>query len=314
MGLQKCPDCGNQVSDQAPACPTCGRPIVATKAQTGTGSRLLGCLGLVALGSLLMIGFCVYTVSQLPRVPSAQTAAGGASTPATVEPVLELQSWTWGEQYSHAIAEGQVKNISIASLKNVQAQVSFFTADQTFISSADALLEFNPVLPGQSSPFKVIATWNPAMKKASVTFKTIFGPELAWRDKPKPSPSAKKGGAGAEKGAAGAEGGQLQRSKVPTKTIATIEFAEKSGRIVKLEITDTGVKTSTGEWVWCGEQERMSVGFPWLSVDGALFELADDATKLPDGNTSRFNVDRAYGLMTTTCEAWGKRFPGLRRQ
>jgi hypothetical protein len=26
MGLLKCPDCGNAVSDQAPSCPKCGRP------------------------------------------------------------------------------------------------------------------------------------------------------------------------------------------------------------------------------------------------------------------------------------------------
>jgi len=27
MALLKCPDCGNDVSDQAPACPHCGRPL-----------------------------------------------------------------------------------------------------------------------------------------------------------------------------------------------------------------------------------------------------------------------------------------------
>jgi hypothetical protein len=32
MGLLTCPDCGNAVSDQAPACPKCGRPQVAAQA------------------------------------------------------------------------------------------------------------------------------------------------------------------------------------------------------------------------------------------------------------------------------------------
>ncbi len=32
MALVKCPDCGKEVSDQAPACPNCGRPIAQTKA------------------------------------------------------------------------------------------------------------------------------------------------------------------------------------------------------------------------------------------------------------------------------------------
>ena len=29
MALVNCPDCSNQVSDSAPACPHCGRPIAA---------------------------------------------------------------------------------------------------------------------------------------------------------------------------------------------------------------------------------------------------------------------------------------------
>jgi hypothetical protein len=28
MALVKCVDCGNQISDRAPACPTCGAPLV----------------------------------------------------------------------------------------------------------------------------------------------------------------------------------------------------------------------------------------------------------------------------------------------
>ena len=32
MGLLNCPDCGNAVSDRAPACPKCGRPRVAARA------------------------------------------------------------------------------------------------------------------------------------------------------------------------------------------------------------------------------------------------------------------------------------------
>ena len=34
MGLIACPDCGRQVSDQAPACPQCARPMAAAPAPT----------------------------------------------------------------------------------------------------------------------------------------------------------------------------------------------------------------------------------------------------------------------------------------
>jgi hypothetical protein len=36
MALLNCPDCGNAVSDQAPACPKCGRPRVGAQATPDT--------------------------------------------------------------------------------------------------------------------------------------------------------------------------------------------------------------------------------------------------------------------------------------
>ena len=47
MGLTKCPDCGGQVSDQAPACPHCGRPAasptVVSAVQRPTGTQCPKC-------------------------------------------------------------------------------------------------------------------------------------------------------------------------------------------------------------------------------------------------------------------------------
>lgn len=88
---------------------------------------------------------------------------------------LELIKWSWGQSYSHAIAEGQVKNLTGESLKNIQAVVTFKDKNGGFITSSDALIEYNPILPNQASPFKVYATWNPAMQVASIEFKQMFG-------------------------------------------------------------------------------------------------------------------------------------------
>ena len=38
MALTKCPDCGKEISDQAPACPNCGRPQATQPHQTGATS------------------------------------------------------------------------------------------------------------------------------------------------------------------------------------------------------------------------------------------------------------------------------------
>lgn len=54
MALTTCPDCGNEISDQAPACPNCGRPqaAVQTIEQTGKGWKAAMIIG----GALLCAG------------------------------------------------------------------------------------------------------------------------------------------------------------------------------------------------------------------------------------------------------------------
>jgi hypothetical protein len=83
------------------------------------------------------------------------------------------------------IVEGEVENISGESLKSVAAMASWYTKDGTFISSSDALIEFDPLLPGQKSPFKTMTRTNPAMSSYTVAFKRLFGPEIATDDRRK---------------------------------------------------------------------------------------------------------------------------------
>ena len=98
---------------------------------------------------------------------------------------LEVSNWSWGESYGYAQATGQVKNTSGESLRNVQAVVSFYDRNDTFITSADALIDYNPILPGQSSPFKVMERYNPAMHSARLEFKYFGGGGITSRMKPK---------------------------------------------------------------------------------------------------------------------------------
>jgi hypothetical protein len=41
------------------------------------------------------------------------------------------------------------------------------------------------LLPGQTSPFKVMAKYNPAMKEASIEFKKMFGGQIFHRTRNK---------------------------------------------------------------------------------------------------------------------------------
>lgn len=55
MALVTCRDCGAQVSNQAPACPKCGRPMAAVKtAGDTTLRRNRGCADLLILGPVLL--------------------------------------------------------------------------------------------------------------------------------------------------------------------------------------------------------------------------------------------------------------------
>jgi Tfp pilus assembly protein PilE len=92
---------------------------------------------------------------------------------------LELLSWRWSAGYSFVTAEGQVKNVTNRNLTNVQALVTWYDGGGNMITSDSALIEYNPILPGQTSPFSVIARHNPAMAKASIEFKHLFGGSIA---------------------------------------------------------------------------------------------------------------------------------------
>jgi hypothetical protein len=91
---------------------------------------------------------------------------------------LELVRWSWSKDYSYVIAEGQVKNISQRRLERVEALVTWYDANKNFITSQSSLIEFNPIMPNQTSPFKVTARHNPAMKSASIEFKFLFGEKI----------------------------------------------------------------------------------------------------------------------------------------
>ena len=181
MALTKCPDCGKDVSDVAPSCPNCGRPGRAAAAgkEKKTSPLAAGCL------VLLLAAFGLWVISSLLRNEKPGRPASSseiADLPVPTGPRLELVKYAWHIEYGYAILEGQVRNISSEPLKNVAAVASFYDSNGGFITSSDTLIDYNPVLPGQTSPFKVMATENPTMKKARVEFKEFLGGTIPFRN------------------------------------------------------------------------------------------------------------------------------------
>lgn len=198
MALIECPDCGKNHSDAAPACPNCGRPNpavqqivtvkgaqpVLAKSKVSIGQVvLLAVLLLVLLGSYMTCARSVDTRARIAPVagptPAVPTAPAG--------PQLELLSWKWSEESGYASVEGQVKNISASSLKSVAAVATFYDDNGAFITSDDALIDFNPILPQQTSPFTVMKRWRPEMRKATIQFKELTGGTIP-HSEPAPAP------------------------------------------------------------------------------------------------------------------------------
>ena len=96
-------------------------------------------------------------------------------TPTPIEYQLEVISWHWSRAYGYITVEGEVKNISGMRLENVMANVVFRTEAEEYVTSADALIDYNPIMPDQTSPFTVIQKDNPLIYWAYLSFKYLFG-------------------------------------------------------------------------------------------------------------------------------------------
>lgn len=166
--LVPCKECGHQISKRAKTCPGCGAKPKRTSPVA------------VLLAILLIPGMIISMTSGNSNAPStsranASAAAGGAK--------LEVESWNCGHEHGYSKVTGRVKNISDQPLENVTAVGEFFTSDNTFVKSSEALIDYNPILAGQSSPFEVLTTHNPAISTCNISFKKLMGGTIETKEK-----------------------------------------------------------------------------------------------------------------------------------
>lgn len=168
MALTKCKECNHEISDQALSCPNCGAPQKSKSKGVGLGGWIL----------ILFVGWVVYQVATVDvgRTSPSSTASSSALTvPPPMGPLLEVQSWQCDKEYSYVFVRGEVKNISPEPLKNVVAVGEFRTKSGELVKSEIALLEYNPILAGQTSPFKAVGTDNPQIGNCGLSFKYLLG-------------------------------------------------------------------------------------------------------------------------------------------
>jgi hypothetical protein len=148
----------------------------------------LGCLGIIVLVVVIGAVASLFNSGDTTTRSTSNTTTNPAPTPTPpATPPLQLLSarGTIDSDVGYNTVKGQVKNISGAPLRNVEAVVSWYDNNGNFISSDSALIEYNPLLAGQTSPFEVLTRTNPAMKRFGTEFKTVLGGTINFEDKTK---------------------------------------------------------------------------------------------------------------------------------
>ena len=110
--------------------------------------------------------------------PTGAPVRPATSMPASASrpnPKLIIEGWRFTTEYGFVKVAGDVTNNTSSPMENVMAVATFYTDDGVFVKTSEALTSYNPILPGQRSPFEVVDIGNPAIQRATVAFKTLLG-------------------------------------------------------------------------------------------------------------------------------------------
>jgi len=153
------------------------------------------------LGAVLVLGVVGLLVSLVavprllglkPDVPSAASPTTSTFPPVAVMPTsprplptpsydLVIVTSTCTRGGHSATCTGSVKNVSGHNLQQVQVVVEQATDDGTIQTSNAGPIDYDPLLPDQESPWTLHPSFNPALTKYMITFRTATGQPLLSR-------------------------------------------------------------------------------------------------------------------------------------
>ncbi|MEP0314142.1 FxLYD domain-containing protein [Hyphomonas sp.] len=134
----------------------------------------------------LLFGLPIVLLVPPPRSGAADTsevamkAAANSPAPPPSEPDydMKLGSWRCYSELGFQHIDGLVKNVGDQPLDTVMAVATFLDGKGGMIKTASAMIDFQPIMPGQTSPFKVITTGNPLIRKCVIQMTRMFGGQL----------------------------------------------------------------------------------------------------------------------------------------
>jgi len=136
----------------------------------------------IAIATVVILGIII--VVAWPQIRTDRESSVGANAPAVgaVTPRLALISSSCNESYGYDECNGFVRNLTNTSMSSVEAVIIWLDASGTPQKSESALIDFDPLLSNQQSPWKVIGKHNPELTRYKVVFKTFGGSTIALRD------------------------------------------------------------------------------------------------------------------------------------
>lgn len=90
-------------------------------------------------------------------------------------PKLRVNSFKCSKEHGFAKVTGTVTNRTNVPMDRLMVVALFSSSNGEFIKSADAMVDYQPLMPGQTSPFMALTSDNPMMRNCEVQFKEMFG-------------------------------------------------------------------------------------------------------------------------------------------
>ncbi len=81
---------------------------------------------------------------------------------------VDIAAWNWSHDSDSATVKGRVKNLTDRPLEGVRVTVTWKDRAGEYITHDDCFAEYDPLMPGHTSPFDVFSHYNPLMYQASV--------------------------------------------------------------------------------------------------------------------------------------------------